>query len=314
MKKNVQIQKKYELNQCALYKVRNKRLLAKLLKTTLKNVKKILSSSFNYNVFEIKKGPDKTRKIEHPKSNLDKIQKRIFYLLKHIKKPDYLCSGVKGVSAITNAKAHLGQGSLIKLDIVKFYPSTSFPKVFSFFKDILKCDSDVAEVLTRLSTYQGHLPTGTRTSQILAYYSHKLMFDELYSLSKKHELTMTVWVDDIVLSGKNASPEILRAAKKIIRKHGLFSHKEYFYPANKPKMVTGYIVNKTKVCLPNKKHLDIHRVWFDVINSKNRELKPIQSLLGKVNAASQVDLSFKPKKDLIKQLLRSVKKKSLKIA
>ena len=111
---------------------------------------------------------------------------------------------------------------------------------------------------------------------------------------------MSVWVDDIVFSGKNASPILLRGAKKIVRKHGLNSHKEFFYPEDKPKNVTGYIVDKEKVSLPNKKHLDIYMGWSNVINSKEKNLKPIQSLLGKVNAASQVDSSFKPKEELLK--------------
>jgi hypothetical protein len=215
MKKNKLIQKRYELDQCALYKLRNKRLLAKLLSMPTKEIEKIISSNSNYNVFEINKGTDKARKIEHPKRSLDTIQERIFFLLKRVKTPDYLYSGVKGVSPIKNAKLHLGNGSLIKLDVVKFYPSTTFRHVFSFFKDMMKCDSDVAAVLTKLSTYEGHLPTGSRISQILAFYSHKPLFDELYSLSKKYDLKMSVWVDDIVFSGKKSSPEILRMAKKI---------------------------------------------------------------------------------------------------
>jgi len=265
-------------------------------------------------VFEINKGTDKARKIEQPKRSLDAIHERIFYLLKHVKAPDYLYSGVKGISPIKNAKLHLGNDPLIKLDIVKFYPSTTFPHVFSFFKEIMKCDSDVAKILTKLSTYEGHIPTGSRISQIVAFYSHKPMFDELNVLSKKYDLNMSVWVDDIVFSGKKSSPEVLRKAKKIIRKNGLQSHKEHFYSEGRPKKVTGYIIDKEKICLPNNKHLDIYKTWGSIDFSESKNLKPIQSLLGKVNAAGQVDPSFKSKGALLKQLLKSIQRKNRKIA
>jgi hypothetical protein len=81
-----------------------------------------------------------------------------------------------------------------------------------------------------------------------------------------------------------------------------------------PKKVTGYIIDKTKVCLPNNKHLDIYKTWANVDFSECKNLKPIQSLLGKVNAAGQVDSSFKSKGVLLKQLLKGLQSKNRKTA
>jgi hypothetical protein len=36
----------------------------------------------------------------------------------------------------------------------------------------MKCRKDVASIITRLSTYQGRLPTGSPLSPIMAYFAY----------------------------------------------------------------------------------------------------------------------------------------------
>src|SRR3546814_19036470 len=58
------------------------------------------------------------------------------------------------------------------LDIKKFFPNTPRVRVIASFQSIMGCRADVAGILGDLCTFEGHLPTGSPLSPILAYYSY----------------------------------------------------------------------------------------------------------------------------------------------
>jgi hypothetical protein len=88
-------------------------------------------------------------------------------------------SGVKGRSHVTNARTHMGDQPTVKLDIRRFFPSIDVPRVCRFFGRQMACNMSVADLLTRLYTYRGHVPIGSRMSQHLAYFAAKPMLEDL---------------------------------------------------------------------------------------------------------------------------------------
>jgi len=72
----------------------------------------------------------------------------------------------------------------IKLDIRKFFPSSSSHYVQRFFEEVLEYPPDVASRARRLLTYDGHLPTGGNASTILSFWAYKPLFDEIDALAK----------------------------------------------------------------------------------------------------------------------------------
>lgn len=70
-----------------------------------------------------KNGKTKTRQIEHPILELRLIQKKLVRLLDRIQPPDYLHSGFRGRSYITNALQHDCTVPIAKIDIKSFFPA-----------------------------------------------------------------------------------------------------------------------------------------------------------------------------------------------
>jgi len=100
--------------------------------------------------------------------------------------------------------------SMLKLDIRRFYPSSDGRRVFSFFREDLRCGLEVSSILFKLCTIRktsnaqrAHLPTGGVTSPILAYFCYQGLFRELAVLAQSHDAMFSIMADDITFSGRN---------------------------------------------------------------------------------------------------------------
>ncbi len=282
--------KAYPLHQCALYKLRNKRRLAALLGLSLPKLQELADlGDDNYQQFEIKPVGRKPRPVQHPKERLDRVHVRLFELIRRIAPPPYLHSGIRGRSYVTNANAHIGEHPVGKLDIKGFFPSTTNLHVYQFFTETLKCSSDVAALLTRLATVDGHIPTGSCLSQILAFYAHMEMFNKIYRISLEAEVNMTCYVDDLTFSGHGVTQTFLYGIKKIIHQRGLTYHKERLYRDNEPKLITGVIIKGNQIKVPNK----LQQAIYEGINGlEGSTADDLRSLAGKCNAAAQIEPHF----------------------
>jgi hypothetical protein len=294
-------QKKYNFNQSPLYKLCNKNKLACILNLpSCESLKALARLEKPYKTFEVKI-KNKMKPVQVPSRELSHIHDRLFCLLRRLEVPNYLHSGVKGRSYITNAKAHLGTIKTYTIDIVKFYPSISRTKVATFFRDTMKCSKDVAAVLAKLSTCCDHVPTGSPLSQLLAYWTCKKMFDELHAASLSANVLMTCYVDDLTFSGDVLSRSwIYNTIKPIINKHGFKSHKDKYFGPDRPKEITGVIVvgNSIKVC--NRHHKAIYELTLEILQVKNRgnSNKLYDTLIGKLSSAGQIDGKFKTRRTM----------------
>lgn len=289
---NTSATKSYLLDQSPLYKLESKRKLAKLLFMNLPALQSLANRTDNYRSREIFHA-GKPRHLEVPKPALEKIQKRLFHLFDQIERPEYLHSGRKQRSYITNAQVHVGRVPLIKLDIEKFYASVSIARVYLFFRSTANCSPDVASLLAKLCTAKGHLPIGSRVSQLLAFFSAKPMFDELHSHALDNEVRDSYYVDDLTWSGENATPRFLWLAKQIVHRHGFQYHRDRVYAPDQPKVVTGVQIvgNQIKVrpCRDQELWLAIKSLDKpDVV----AELENIHTLIGKATANAQVEERF----------------------
>lgn len=289
--------KYYPLNQSPLYKLKSKKKLYQILGISPEHLKSIINGENNYSVFIVDKGSDKARKCEVPALHLKSIHKRVFYLLRRIEPPLYLHSGIKGRSYITNAETHIGNKMVANVDIRKFYPSTRGWHIFDFFNQVCQCSKDVSGILVKLATYDDHIPTGSCLSQIMAFYAHYKMFEELNTFALGNNVIMTVYVDDISFSGDNISRKMLYEINGILKKRALQPHpkKERLYKRGRPSEITGSIVTKDGLLLPNRKHKQIHDEIVEASKQKNpnERLKILKVALGRAVAACQSDASIK---------------------
>ena len=286
----MKLRKTHPVNQSQLYRKRSKKKLAQeVFRLELAFLERLASNGTNYRIFNIAQG-ENTRQVEVPKPLVERIHRRLFALLARIEKPNYLQSGVKGRSYITNAKLHLGRVPLVKLDVKKFYPSVNSARVYRFFNEKLECSPDVAGLLTKLTTYEDHIPTGSCVSQLLAFFAAKPMFDELDGLADEHGVIFSCYVDDMTFSGMHATPKFLWTAKQVIHSHGFGYHKDHCYAAEVNKVVTGVMIRgNTLAILPSKEH-EIWRRTHDLgCGDLETRMAAVNSLIGSVVAAGQVE-------------------------
>nr|WP_295076609.1 reverse transcriptase family protein [uncultured Roseateles sp.] len=285
--------KSYALDQCPLYKISSrKRLAHDIFNVELQVLERLATNRSNFRVFTISQG-GKERQVEAPKAVLERFHRRIFNLLERIEKPEYLHSGVRGRSYISNAKIHVGTTPLVKLDLKKFYPSVEGARVYRFFTGTMRCSPDVAGLLTRLCTFESHVPTGSCVSQLLAFYASKPMFDELHVTAAESGVRFSCYVDDLTWSGHGATPAFLWKVKQVVHRHGFRHHKDRCFAAGDRKLVTGVILDGDRIAVQPSKEFDLWRNIQTLGGSEpERRLIAVNSLIGSATAAGQIEARF----------------------
>lgn len=292
--------KKYDITQCALYKCRTKKRLERLLCLEPGGIQKI-DSIIRYHKFEIdKKHSNEKRRITAPDKTLKAVQRRILYLLQQVRRPEWLISGEKQKCYIDNGKAHVDGKYVLTIDIKKFYDNCTREPVYQFFVQKLKTSSDIAEILTNIVTYNGGIPTGCPTSQIIAFYAYSDMFSEIFDLANQFNCKFTLYVDDMTFSSQEPfSPDCLRQLiDRILRKYGhkpKYSKVNYYGPSDY-KPITGTIVTpEHSLVVPNGLQETIYNAFQKIKPligaescSEDNE-KQIRSLKGQIQAACNIE-------------------------
>ena len=299
MKNKVPI-KKYDITQCALYKCRTKKRLEYLLRLDPGGLK-MIDSIIGYHKFEIdKKHSEEKREITAPDKTLKAIQRRILYLLHRVIRPEWLISGEKQKCYIDNGKAHLNGKYVLTIDIKKFYDNCTREPVYQFFVQKLKTSPDVAEILTNIITYNGGIPTGCPTSQIMAFYAYSDMFSEIFDLAKQHGCKFTLYVDDMTFSSKEPfSPhQLSQMIDRVLRKYGhkpKYPKVKYYGPSDY-KPITGTVVTpEHSLAVPNGLQKTIYDAFqtvkplIGVETCSEEDARQILSLKGQIQAACNIE-------------------------
>lgn len=299
MKNKVPI-KKYDITQCALYKCRTRKRLEYLLRLDPGGLK-MIDSIIGYHKFEIdKKHSDEKREITAPDKTLKAIQRRILYLLQRVIRPEWLISGEKQKCYIDNGKAHLNGKYVLTIDIKKFYDNCTREPVYQFFVQKLKTSPDVAEILTNIITYNGGIPTGCPTSQIMAFYAYSDMFSEIFDLAKQHGCKFTLYVDDMTFSSKEpfSSHQLSQMIDRVLRKYGhkpKYPKVKYYGPSDY-KPITGTVVTpEHSLAVPNGLQKTIYDAFqtvkplIGVETCSEEDARQILSLKGQIQAACNIE-------------------------
>ena len=299
MKNKVPI-KKYDITQCALYKCRTRKRLEYLLRLDPGGLK-MIDGIIGYHKFEIdKKHSDEKREITAPDKTLKAIQRRILYLLQRVIRPEGLISGEKQKCYIDNGKAHLNGKYVLTIDIKKFYDNCTREPVYQFFVQKLKTSPDVAEILTNIITYNGGIPTGCPTSQIMAFYAYSDMFSEIFDLAKQHGCKFTLYVDDMTFSSKEpfSSHQLSQMIDRVLRKYGhkpKYPKVKYYGPSDY-KPITGTVVTpEHSLAVPNGLQKTIYDAFqtvkplIGVETCSEEDARQILSLKGQIQAACNIE-------------------------
>jgi hypothetical protein len=173
--------------------------------------------------------------------------------------PLYLHGGIRDVEYprdyVRNAKIHAGAYLAVTVDIENFFPSVRAEQVFDIWFRFFRFDRVVAETLTLLTTRDGFLPQGARTSNYLAnliFWEHEhSLVDEL----AKHNWRYSRLTDDITVSTTNRSAEDLTSVNRlvigILHRYGfrMKRSKHKILRRNKQMTVNNLVINE-KAALP----------------------------------------------------------------
>lgn len=271
---------------CILYKLRRKKDIKYLLNYSNNPLE---FGSFNqyFNPYiEYRRDSSPKRLIEMLLPEANKSNKLLHKKLSVINTPNWHFSK-KGSSYIDNALYHIDNDYMLTLDLSKFFPNTHREKVYQFFYNKLETSSDVADILTNMTTVDltrcnykddthkaeifsyidtkkikstNHLISGASTSCLLSFLVHQDMFLQINDLLDNGQ-KLSVYVDDITISSKQPIPKsLLYEIKSIIERYGhrLSNNKTQFFLKNDYKKATGVILspnNEAKV--PNDKRKEI---------------------------------------------------------
>lgn len=213
--------------------------------------------------------PTQWRLIEAPKRTLKAAQRKILTeILEKIPAHPAAHGFVRGRSIVSNARPHVGQAVVIKLDLQNFYANVTYSRVVAIFRSMGYC-REAATWLGRLTTsaapwslavpdgdeglkslyVRRHLPQGAPTSPALANLSAFGLDVRLSGLLKKFGGHYTRYADDLTLSGDDDFRYALRCVipltEQIVRseRFRLNHRKRKVIRRGHRQLVTGVVVN-----------------------------------------------------------------------
>lgn len=104
-------------------------------------------------------------------------------------------------NSITNARRHLAQPYLAKIDIKDFFGSLRYQLVEEMLGDSGLVNADARRLLARLCTRRSSLPQGAPTSPMISNLILRRFDENMARLCRELDLVYTRYADDITVSG-----------------------------------------------------------------------------------------------------------------
>ena len=197
-----------------------------------------------------------------------RIKNRIFAAVKY---PDYLY-GVTGTDYIDNARNHSKKKVVIREDARNFFPSIRAEAVRRLWQYFFSFPPEVAEVLTKLTTYKGFVPQGARTSSAIAALIFWDKEPQLESDLRALGFEYSRYVDDMTLSAKlvadrdsiyDAKRRVYGMLRSLNVKQNRKKARKGITASSQCQKVHGLVVNKDKVSVPKPYRRNIrHEIYI----------------------------------------------------
>jgi RNA-directed DNA polymerase len=272
-----------------LFSISTKEELARLLAVGPFEIDQVIANRRTYyRSFKRPKSDGTSRVLYDPQDPLKLLQQKV---KEHIvdSAPVLGCvhGGVRGRSVITNARPHVNKDIVFCLDIKDFYPSVR-PHVVTAIFEGLGFGSNVAKLLTDITTWDNQLPQGIATSTGLANLSMMRVDVRLQTLANKQGFAYTRWVDDLILSGNRRLLDFRRLVQRIVTEEGFVikPDKMRTMHSGMRQIVAGVVVNR-KPNVPKEERDLIRR---GVLQLRRRgESGSFDRIRGKISWLSQVN-------------------------
>jgi len=199
-----------------------------------------------YRRFEIPKRSGGIRVIREPLPSLKEIQRWILENILDTRSIHRFAKGfVRGRSIRDNARFHVGQGVVLKVDIQNFFGSIHYERVLRLFRGFGYVE-EVAVLLARLCTFRDGLPQGAPTSPAISNLLSTRMDQRISGYAKKNRLRYTRYADDLTFSGSLQVGDLISFVELVLQADGLRLNrsKTRMMEAHQRQVVTGVVVNE----------------------------------------------------------------------
>jgi RNA-directed DNA polymerase len=258
------------------------------------------SQSFYYE-FKIPKRKGGLRQIDKPYPSLSLVQNWIKKNILDLQEAHFSAAAyVKGKSIMDNAKIHLNNECILKIDLKDFFTTIKLQRVIYLF---LSCGypRHIALYLALLCTKNKYLPQGASTSPVISNLVCRKLDNRLLKLCESWKFTYSRYADDITVSGKHIPLNFQNIVYSIVEEEGFVLNLEktkLIRGSNKRKIVTGISISNSNLHLPkNTKRQWKTEIYTFIKNNvigeeiENRKFQDLtfDQILGKVNFWLQVE-------------------------
>jgi hypothetical protein len=121
------------------------------------------------------------------------------------------------------------------------------------------------------------------------------MWQAVNVLAEQDGCLVSIYIDDVTISGDDVSDRLIWSIQKTIYGYGLRYHKEKDYRGEN-KEITGVILKKGEILPPNRQHLKMHQTRKGVQTESDPELrqKLVNRLKGLEAQARQITSFNRP--------------------
>ena len=212
----------------------------------------IYGAKSHYREFAIRKRSGGTRMLSAPHYTLKYVQRWIYDNILSKVKVNYCAHGFRPKKSIlTNAKLHVANKFLLKLDLKDFFPSITLNQVINVFRGF-GYSNHVAFFLGSICCVDDHLPQGAPTSPAISNIIARHLDNRLLGLAKKMGYKYTRYADDLAFSGDSISSTFTQYVVRIISecKFLVNADKVKLYKGDGAKILTGVSLANGKIRVP----------------------------------------------------------------
>jgi RNA-directed DNA polymerase len=163
-----------------------------------------LHPHFHYRHFSKPKKDGGRREIVEPDANLKRLQRELMARYFEAEQPHPAALAYrKSKSIADHVWPHAGAEWLVTADVVDFFPTTHEQRIEQWWRE--RADTNLAKLLTILTTYRGGLPQGAPTSPGLSNFVNRELDERLARRADAAGARYTRYCDDMVFSWARGS-------------------------------------------------------------------------------------------------------------
>lgn len=278
-------------------------------------------ASKHYYKTKIPKSNGEERELTVPDDFMKSIQRKIVNkLLCYEEVSPYATAYRYGGSTIKNAKPHIGQPLILKLDIRHFFDSIIYPAIKEKAFPENKYSESNRILLALLCCHKGALPQGAPTSPVISNIIMKDFDNVVGKWCEERKIRYTRYCDDMTFSGDFIPEEAIKLVGYELKKMGFYLNgkKTTVVRDGQKKLVTGIVVNeKLNVSASYRKEIRKTVYYckkFGIKSHMTYKNVPddtasfLQKLLGKVNYVLSVDSGNNEMREYKEWLVTEIKK------